>query len=82
MESSTKANGLGPTGMDMVFSTGQMRPNIKVNGKRIRPVEKESLLMPTVILMMANGEMTKPMDLGFIYMPSPKPNIKVIGKMI
>lgn len=79
---STKDNGLAPIGMDMAFSTGLMEPSIKVYGKKIKPVEKESLLMPIVILMRDNGKMTRPTVSESTFMLDLKPNMKATGKTI
>ena len=79
---STKDNGFAPIGMDMAFSTGLMEPSIKVYGKKIKPVEKESLLMPIVILMRDNGKMTRPTVSESTFMLDLKPNMKATGKTI
>lgn len=66
----------------MVFSTGLMEPSIKVYGKKIKPVEKESLFMLMVILMRDNGKMIRPMVSESIFMLDLKPNMKATGKTI
>ncbi len=68
--------------MVLELKTGLTEQSMKGLGKRIRLVEKESSLMPTVTYMMVSGKMIKPMDLAYTFTLNPKPNTKVIGKMI
>lgn len=79
---STKANGSAPIDTDMAYNIGLMEPNTKVSGRRTRPVERESSPIRMVTHMRVNGKTTKPMDLEYISMPNPKPNMKVTGNTI
>jgi len=57
-----KENGWGQIDMGLAFSIGPMELNMKGTGRKIKPVEKESFLMPIVTHIKGNGKTIKQMD--------------------
>ena len=66
----------------MEFNIGLMELNIMGAGKKIKPVEKESLYTPMEIYIKVNGKMIRLLALEFTFIQSLKLNMKVIGKTI
>jgi hypothetical protein len=81
-ELSTKANGLALIDKVTGCSFGQMEPNMKDYGKKIKPVVKESLPIQMVTHMKANGKTTKPTDSVCTFITNPKPSMKGTGSTI
>lgn len=67
--------------MAMVSRFGQMVPNMKDIGKKIRHMVKASFGMLTVMSLMEHGKKIKHMGMGFTFM-SMVLSMKVNGKMI
>lgn len=70
------------TGTVMEFNIGLMELNIMGVGKKIKPVEKESLSTRMEMYMKVNGKMIRLLASEFIFIQSLKLNTKDIGKMI
>ena len=54
--------------MDLVSKFGQTTQSMKVNGGKIRLMEKESFGMLMEIYMKENGRMIRRTDTGYIFM--------------
>lgn len=65
----------------MEIKFGQMEANIKVNGRKIKRMEKEYCIILMEIFMKDNGQATKPMDKEPIHIQM-ELNILDNGKMI
>lgn len=67
--------------MDLEYSDGLMVQDMKVNGKIIKLMEKESFITLIEMFLKESGLMIKLMDMGYICIQM-ELSIKGIGKMI
>lgn len=65
----------------MVYKFGRMEQNMKGNGLKVKPMEKENLSMQMVMYIKGNGKMIKQMDMEYILIVM-EPNIRDTGEMI
>lgn len=78
---STKDSGAGQLDTVVASKFGLTALVMRVSGKTIRLMEKESSGMLTVMSSMENGKMIRQMDMAYILMLMGL-NTRVIGKMI
>ena len=67
--------------MAMVYKFGLMEQNMKDNGLKVKPMDRENLSMQMVMYIKENGKMIKLMDMEYILIVM-EPNIRDTGEMI
>lgn len=77
----TKGSGLAHSNMVTVYRYGQMGPNIKASGFKVKRVAKANSLMPMEMFMKDSGKKTKLMDLVYILIAM-EHNMRDTGSMI